>query len=87
MTQTLAGERRIVTTAELKAMLARGDKVFLPGVAARAPEILDNFDPADRARLDVPAADNEIVSVEFSRRDTVQCISIATVTISTSLTI
>lgn len=77
MTQTLAGERRIVTTAELKAMLARGDKVFLPGVAARAPEILDNFDPADRARLDVPAADNEIVSVEFSRRDTVQCISIA----------
>ena len=72
-----AGERRVVTTDELRAMLARGEQVFLPEATVTDESILSEYAAADRARLDVDAADNDIVSIEYVRDDEVQCIEVA----------
>lgn len=80
MTETLtvpAGEKRLVTTDELMAMLARGEQVYLPAVQAPDEDVLAQYSAQDRARLAVSAADNPIVSVEYVRDEEVQCISVA----------
>lgn len=69
-------ERRIVTTDELRELLAQGKKVRLPAVARPSDEVLSHFDDADAARLGVSAEDNPIVSVEYVRDEEVQCISV-----------
>ena len=70
------GVRKVVTTDELIAVLARGEKVYLPGVTVDA-EALTHYDDVDRSRLGVPPQDNDIVSVEYIGEAPVQCISVA----------
>ena len=70
-----AGVKKVVTTAELIEMLARGDRVYLPEVTVDA-DVLGFYSPEDRAHLETQAFDNEIVSVEYVRDDLVQCIRV-----------
>lgn len=69
--------RRRVTTTELAALLAQGHTVYLPEVARPEPEVLEHYPEADVARLEVPAGDNPVVSVDYVRDEPVQCISVA----------
>ena len=74
--QAQLGRRCIVTTDELIAMLSRGERVELPEVSRPADEILSHYAAVDGDRLDTPAEDNPIVSIEYVRDDLVQCIRV-----------
>lgn len=74
-TETMRGERRIVTTAQLQELIERGEYVVLPQAqipdAARA-----HYSDEELARLTVPTQDNEIVDVSYVGREEVQCIRV-----------
>lgn len=69
-------ESRIVTTQELLALLAKGKTVRLPSVVYPDAASAASYDAHDLARLDVDAADNPIVSVEYVGEEEVQCIMV-----------
>lgn len=73
---TSLGEEMIVTTAELQELIAQGYEVYLPEVQTPEAGVLEHYDEQDTARLDTPAADNPVVSVEYVRDEPVQCISV-----------
>jgi hypothetical protein len=77
--QTMAAptkQRRIVTTDELRELVAAGKKVTLRQVVRPDSAVLAHFDDADIARLDIDAGSNPIVSVEYVRDEPVQCIMV-----------
>lgn len=70
------GERRIVTTEELQALLATGYRVELPQVHL-SEDAQQHYEAGELAHLDVPATENEILSVEYVGEEEVQCIRVA----------
>lgn len=73
---TKARVRRVVTTEELKRLVDAGATVRLPQVQRPDDEVLEHYEEADAARLDVPVEGNPVVRVEYVRHEPVQCISI-----------
>ena len=70
-----AAECEIVTTMRLKNLVDAGETVLLPDVEVPAG-LRALYHPADLARLEVAAADNPVVSVEYVGEEEVQCIMI-----------
>lgn len=68
--------RRVVTTDELRELVAAGKKVTLRRIVRPDEAVLRQFPDDDVDRLYVPAEDNPVVSVEYVRDEPVQCISV-----------
>ena len=64
--------RRVVTTAELQQLIAEGKKVMLPPVTVPQAQ-RESFDPA---LLETAQQYREVVSVEKTSREPVQCIAV-----------
>lgn len=75
-TETQTRERRIVTTDELRELIAAGKTVRLPAVQRPSHEILAHYDEHDVARLTLKAEDNPVVAVRYVGEQPVQCISV-----------
>ncbi len=68
--------RRVVTTDELRELVAAGKKVTLRRVVRPDKDVLHRFPDDDVDRLYVPAEENPIVHIEYVRDEPVQCISV-----------
>lgn len=71
------GQRRIVTTAEMIALLEQGCTVRLPQVASPGGAVLAHYDAADvQALAGAGDPDNDVVSIDYVGQEEVQCISV-----------